>query len=54
MTVGGEVAEALYRDGVSLPCSVGLQPVEFDRVVAGVLAAHKATRGKIAGKPPLS
>jgi perosamine synthetase len=38
-TVGGEVAEHLYRSALSLPCSVGLTVDHQDRVIEQVRAA---------------
>jgi len=34
--LGGEVAARLNRDGLSLPCSVGLKEADQDRVIAAV------------------
>ena len=36
--LGGEVAEALFADALSIPCSVQLTPAEQDRVVAALVA----------------
>lgn len=40
--LGGEVADALYRDCLSLPCSAGITAAERERVAAAVRAAHKS------------
>lgn len=34
--VGGEVAEELAREGLSIPCSVGLSPVDQERVISAL------------------
>jgi perosamine synthetase len=36
------VSERLYRDALSLPCSVGLQPEQQERVIEAILAIHAA------------
>lgn len=36
--LGGEVAERLFAEALSLPCSPGLRPEDQERVVRGVLA----------------
>jgi perosamine synthetase len=41
--LGGEVAEAIWRDALSLPCSVGLTPRDQDRVIAAVWAVAGET-----------
>ncbi len=41
MNLGCPVAERLCRQGLSLPCSVGLKEAEQDRVIRAVLSAHE-------------
>jgi dTDP-4-amino-4,6-dideoxygalactose transaminase len=41
--LGGDVADALYRRGLSLPCSVNLDPAQQDRVVTGLGKALMAS-----------
>ena len=37
--LGGAVAERLYREILSLPCSCGLTPDDQDRVIAAIKSA---------------
>ena len=39
-----EVADALWADCLSLPCSVGLTPTQQETVIAAVRAAAKGGR----------
>jgi perosamine synthetase len=40
-----EVAERLYRDSLSLPCSVGLTPEQQNRVLEALHCTHEADSG---------
>jgi dTDP-4-amino-4,6-dideoxygalactose transaminase len=40
--LGGAVAERLYREILSLPCSCGLTPDDQDRVIAAIKSALAA------------
>jgi perosamine synthetase len=44
MTCGGDVAEALCREVLNLPCSVGLSNTDLERVVDGIRAGHASGR----------
>ena len=41
LAVGGAVAEGLYREALSLPCSVGLMQEAQDRVIAAIATARQ-------------
>ena len=42
--VGGEVADVLYREGLSLPCSADISDAQRGRVAAAIRAAHAPRR----------
>jgi perosamine synthetase len=41
--LGGDVANRLFGQGLSLPCSVGITPEEQDRVITGIMSQRNRT-----------
>jgi dTDP-4-amino-4,6-dideoxygalactose transaminase len=42
--LGGHIADDLFRDGVSIPCSVGLTDADQDHVIATIRLAYTGSR----------
>jgi len=48
-TIGGPVAEALFRDGICLPSGSALTAPELDRVIASIRTTMVGLSGRKSG-----